>query len=93
MPYITSAGGFLQSVIYGYGGVRVLADRLHVRPQLIKGVTRMALRRIKYCGALIDLEVNATLATLTLVGGAALRMPDPFPTGAEAAVSCPAHAA
>jgi hypothetical protein len=65
VPYLTSGGGFLQSVTYGFVGLRAMVDRLRLRPQLIEGVSRMALRRIFYCGERIDVVYNASLATVT----------------------------
>jgi trehalose/maltose hydrolase-like predicted phosphorylase len=67
VPYLTSGGGFLQSITYGYAGLRAMSGRLRLRPQLIEGVSRMALRRIAYCGERIDIEYNASWATVTRV--------------------------
>ena len=47
---------------------QVLPDRLRLRPQLIEGVSRMALRRIFYCGERLDIEYNDTVATVTQAG-------------------------
>ena len=69
IPYITSGSGFLQSVVYGYGGLRALNNTLRVFPQLPAGVTRVALRRLAYCGAHVDLVYNATVATLRQMDG------------------------
>eukprot|EP01052_Picozoa_sp_SAG31_P007983 SAG31_NODE_393_length_16293_cov_15.804372_6_plen_409_part_00 len=97
VPYLTSGGGFLQSITYGYGGVRILSDRLRLRPQLIEGVTRMALRRIFYCGERIDLEFNGTWSVVSRIEHDDKRrtnrathivLPPPFPTGQEAFVLC-----
>ena len=88
IPYITSGSGFLQAVVYGYAGVRALNDSLRIFPQLPADVSRLALRRVAYCGAHIDIEYNATVATLTQIDGAALTMPETFPTGTEVHVAC-----
>ena len=71
----------------------MLSNRLRLRPQLIEGVGRIALRRIFYCGGRIDLEYNATTAVVTMsssaqpradgVLGGRLRLPVSFPTGVE----------
>ena len=73
VPYLTSGGGWLQSLTYGYVGIRVLADQLRLRPQLPEGVDRMALRRLQYCGERIDVEYNTTVATVKLSRAALLR--------------------
>ena len=64
VPYLTSGAGFLQAVTYGYAGIRALAGRLRLQPQLIEGVERMALRRLQYCGTRIDLEYNTSVASV-----------------------------
>ena len=71
VPYLTSGGGFLQAITYGFGGLRVLSDRLRLRPQLIANTTRMALRRVQFCGSRIDIEWNETMATVTASAGSA----------------------
>lgn len=103
VPYLTSGGGFLQNIIYGYAGIRVQSHRLRFQPVLIEGATRTALRRIAYCGARLDLEYNSSVATLSvaddseLVGlswqngsdAAAAPLPAAFATGQEVFVLCP----
>ena len=69
VPYLTSGGGFLQAITYGFGGLRVLSDRLRLRTQLIANTTRMALRRVQFCGSRIDIEWNETMATVTASAG------------------------
>jgi len=69
VPYLTSGGGFLQAITYGFGGLRALSDRLRLRPQLIANTTRMALRRVQFCGSRIDIEWNETMATVTASAG------------------------
>ena len=71
VPYLTSGGGFLQAITYGFGGLRVLSDRLRLRPQLIANTTRMALRRVQFCGSRIDIEWNESTATVTSSTGGA----------------------
>ena len=71
VPYLTSGGGFLQAVTYGFGGLRVLSDRLRLRPQLIANTTRMALRRVQFCGSRIDIEWNESTATVKASAGSA----------------------
>ena len=50
--YLTSAAGFLQALVYGYGGVRVLPDGLQLRPVLPPNATRCFL---KLCHAVVPL--------------------------------------
>jgi trehalose/maltose hydrolase-like predicted phosphorylase len=42
----TGAGGFLQGVVSGYGGVRAAADHLSMRPQLPESASLLAVRGV-----------------------------------------------
>ena len=88
IPYLTSGSGFLQSVVYGFGGLRALNNTLRIAPQLPAGVTRVAFRRLAYCGAHVDVVYNATVATLTHIDGPELDMPHSFATGTEVHITC-----
>ena len=37
--FITGAGGFLQSVIYGYFGLRIREDGLYLKPQMLENAS------------------------------------------------------
>jgi len=89
VPYVTSGSGFLQSVLYGFAGVRALQESFRVKPQLPAGVARVALRRLQYCGGHFDLEYNTSVAWLTRVDGPLYDMPSSFPTGTVALIKCP----
>ena len=56
--FITGAGGFLQGIIFGYGGLRLKEDGLHFKCVLPKGVNKMSLRGVNYFGN--SLEFNIT---------------------------------
>jgi len=57
--FLTGAGGFLQSVINGYAGVRIYLDRLEIiRPQLPPGSTKFSISGIKYLGATFKITVT-----------------------------------
>ena len=45
----------VQTLIYGYGGVRVLDDALQLRPTLPPNATHFALKGIEYMGATLAL--------------------------------------
>lgn len=58
--FLTGAGGFLQSILYGYCGVRVLSDRLEINePRLLPSTNELIITGIKYHGLSIDLIVRA----------------------------------
>jgi hypothetical protein len=51
-------GGFLQSVINGYGGFRILPDRLEFDPVLPPQVKNMNLTSVDYMGSAFDFKIN-----------------------------------
>jgi trehalose/maltose hydrolase-like predicted phosphorylase len=57
--FITGAGGFLQSVIYGYPGLRVHESELALNPQLPPNVSRLALKAVSSATQLlVDLALS-----------------------------------
>ncbi|CAF1665004.1 unnamed protein product [Rotaria magnacalcarata] len=58
--FITGAGGFLQAVLYGYGGIRLKLDQLEFKPRghLPNQATKFVIRGIKYQGTIIDLTID-----------------------------------
>jgi trehalose/maltose hydrolase-like predicted phosphorylase len=56
--YLSAAGGFLQSIINGYGGIRLRSDRLEINPELPPGVSRMHFVGIDYRGSHLDVVVS-----------------------------------
>ncbi len=57
---ITGMGGFLQAVIYGYGGIRLGLDQLEFNPpgHLPDQATKFIFHGIKYQGRVLDLIIN-----------------------------------
>ncbi len=64
--YLTSGAGFLQTLIYGYGGVRVLPDALQLRPALPPNATRFAMKGIEYMGAVLSLTLEGSGAEMSV---------------------------
>ena len=52
MNFITGAGGFLQTVVMGYPGIRVQpsGDLLRLSPRCPEGVTKLKIRGLQYLG-------------------------------------------
>ena len=57
--FITGAGGFLQSVIFGYGGLRLRENELRFRPRLPPETTSLSLIGVNYLGNSIDFIISA----------------------------------
>ncbi|KAJ2953896.1 hypothetical protein O0L34_g1527 [Tuta absoluta] len=65
--FLTGMGGFLQTLMFGYGGIRIHLDRLEIdRPQLPPEATSFKIRGIKYLGANLTLEIHISSTTLSV---------------------------
>ncbi|MDO8682312.1 MAG: glycosyl hydrolase family 65 protein [Armatimonadota bacterium] len=58
--FLTGAGGTLQSVIYGFGGLRTSSEKLSATPILPKQWKRLIITGIKWRGKTYDLDVDPT---------------------------------
>jgi len=67
--FITGAGGFLQGVMFGYPGLRILADQLTFNPAVFAGVTEYTMRNLHYRGASLNIVVGPTQVSLSMVTG------------------------
>jgi trehalose/maltose hydrolase-like predicted phosphorylase len=63
--FLTGAGGFLQSVINGYGGMRVREGKLDFRPFLPPSTTSLALKGVALYGSTFDVSWNTTTVLVT----------------------------
>ena len=73
--FLTGAGGFLQSVIFGYGGVRLSDDALLLHPPAPPGsATSVKLHGVDFLGAALAVTVTADDVTVERMaaGGAAV---------------------
>lgn len=59
--FLTGIGGFLQAVVFGYGGLRLKIDQIEIKPtgHLPNQATKFVLYGIKYQGDILDLTINA----------------------------------
>ena len=64
--FITGAGGFLQAVIYGYGGFRLKDSELSFNPTLPPNVNKMTIR-VNYLASLIDFAIKDEKITIMVV--------------------------
>lgn len=64
--FITGAGGFLQAVVYGYGGFRIKKNGLYFHSTLPPNATKITLG-IHYLGCSLKFEVEVKGVTCTLV--------------------------
>lgn len=66
MNFITGAGGLLQSVIFGYGGIRLHPDRMDVNPYLLPNSSSWSMVGLHYKHVTFDIRVTAENVTITV---------------------------
>ena len=64
--FITGAGGFLQTVIYGYGGFRIKKDGLYFNSTLPPRANKLTLA-VHYLGNTLDFQLGISGVTFTVV--------------------------
>lgn len=64
--FITGAGGLLQAVVFGYGGLRLKDDHLRVSMTEIPGTTEWAMHDLKYRGFTFDLKLADNKVSVNL---------------------------
>eukprot|EP00698_Gefionella_okellyi_P004446 TRINITY_DN1409_c0_g1_i2.p1 TRINITY_DN1409_c0_g1~~TRINITY_DN1409_c0_g1_i2.p1 ORF type:complete len:606 (+),score=116.53 TRINITY_DN1409_c0_g1_i2:597-2414(+) len=64
LNFITGAGGFLQNIMFGYGGMRITDAGLKLNPTLVPHTTETTLRGIQYRGYLLHVKFNAVNMTI-----------------------------
>lgn len=69
--FITGAGGFLQSVLFGYGGLRFVDHKhLQFKPMLLPGSTKLKFVGIDYHGNSIDFVIGSSQSQITVTSRA-----------------------
>jgi len=64
--FITGMGGFLQALLFGYGGVRLREKSLEFDPVLLPGCTQMRFIGINYMNSSLSLTIVDSSMTFTL---------------------------
>lgn len=63
--FITGAGGFLQAVINGFGGVRLFLDRMEIgNSKLPPESTKLEVKGLQYLGAKFTLSVSSDMTSV-----------------------------
>lgn len=75
LNFLTGAGGFLENIVFGYGGIHYSADGLALHLSLPPmNVTSMTLRGVAYAQGTVRLEVNETHQMLSRTSGCTLKI-------------------
>ncbi|XP_021339376.1 protein-glucosylgalactosylhydroxylysine glucosidase-like [Mizuhopecten yessoensis] len=69
--FLTGIGGYLQSLIYGYGGFRIFQDRLQLNPAMIPNTTSFNLTGIDYLGGSFDFNFSDNYMQINQTSSAA----------------------
>ena len=75
LNFLTGAGGFLENIVFGYGGLHYSEAGLSIGASLPPfGVTELTLRGIAFAGGTVRLVINGTHQTLSRTSGGQLRV-------------------
>ena len=66
MNFITGAGGFLQAVLFGYGGFRIREDHLEFNPTLTPSSKKLTITGVDYLGNSMDFVIKNKRVMITL---------------------------
>ena len=64
--FITGMGGFLQSILFGFGGLRLSGSHLLVNPVLPPSCTDIHITGLGYRGNSLSIDVDQSMMTFTL---------------------------
>jgi len=78
--FITGAGGFLQTVLYGLPGLRIRADHLEFNPSFVEGMTSVTVRGLHYQGSVLRLSYSSSATTLRCEKGPGVEVTDKLGT-------------
>lgn len=65
--FITGAGGLLQSIVFGYGGLRLHSDRLELNPTPLYNTTSWCLKGIHYKTVVFDITIKESTVQVAVV--------------------------
>lgn len=64
--FITGAGGLLQAILFGYGGIRINDSSLHIDPHNLPDAIEWTIMGLKYKGFDLDINIHETYIQITL---------------------------
>jgi len=64
--FITGAGGFLQGIIFGYGGLRITSNQYSFTPQLPPKTDSLLIKQLNYLGSTLNVFWNTTIIQVEL---------------------------
>jgi hypothetical protein len=67
--FLTGAGGFLQTALQGYSGLRVGDAGVRLAPALPEGARGCKIRGLAYLGARVDIEWDGAAVRVSVQGG------------------------
>ena len=69
--FLTGAGGFIQSIQNGYGGLKMYDNYMLLAPKDVSllGAKFIKMRGVNYLGGSFDLTFDGTIATINILNG------------------------
>jgi len=64
--FITGAGGFLQAVLFGYGGFRLRHNHMEFNPTLTPASNKLTITGVDYLGNSMTFEIKKKRVRITL---------------------------
>ncbi len=92
--FLTGAGGFLQSLIYGFGGIRNYPFYLEIDPPAVfpaEGVTKLKFTGMNYLNTKFDLEITETELVFQCLSNYAIIVTIKGEAGVEVDFTCPGN--
>lgn len=62
-------GGFLQSILFGYGGFRLTVEKLTGNPKMPPGITKFTIQGLDYLGCSFDVIIQPSTVNITWTNG------------------------
>jgi trehalose/maltose hydrolase-like predicted phosphorylase len=78
--FLTGVGGFLQTFLYGFSGLRMHADAVHLDPSLPPQLQGVTLPSLKWQGRTFTIKIGLASTTVTLTSGPPLPLETPAGT-------------
>ncbi|XP_032795803.2 protein-glucosylgalactosylhydroxylysine glucosidase [Daphnia magna] len=77
--FITGMGGFLQSILFGYAGLRLTVEKLTANPILPPGITNFTLQGMDYLGCSFNINIQTSTVDINWISGSSCDSLDVVP--------------
>ena len=81
--FITGMGGFLQSILFGYAGLRLTIEKLTANPIMPPGISNFTLKGLDYLGCSFDVNIQSSTVQINWISGGGCDQLDVLPDAKE----------